>query len=188
MGRSGGKTSGGGAANAVVVRKFPWTSSTPGLWTPSTGWSLYTPTVGDLLLDVIIEVDTAITGPAVMDVGTITSGTVGLFDLHSDAQFNGVDITGANRGAIADTSGHAGLKWYSPRTVNPTSLVASVAQSAAHEALIGGTVWYDGGPPYLIGTANPIKAWVTTTGAFNGPSATPGASAGTIYLVTATPS
>lgn len=54
MARTSGGAGGGGAGN-VIVRHFPFAWDSPGILT---GYAVYTPTVGDILLDAWVEIDT----------------------------------------------------------------------------------------------------------------------------------
>lgn len=71
---SGGTGGGGGGAGGLIVRKFAFAYDTANL---DTGAALYTPTVGDILLDAWIEIDTAWNGTTPLcDIGEFTSGAV----------------------------------------------------------------------------------------------------------------
>jgi hypothetical protein len=154
-----------GVSGTPIVRKFPFVYNTASILT---GAALYTPTVGDILLDGWIEVDTAWNGTTPKaDFGTFT-GTTGL--LHAA---NASSVTNLLVADAADSS-NAGFI-----IAGGGAAKISLAQAGAY-----------GGPARYFGkftVANPIKVCVSQTGANGG--ADPGASQGAavLYLITATP-
>ena len=68
------------SSGAAVIRHFPFTFASSGLFT--TGTQLYTPSAGDILLDAWVEIDTIFNGTnPFFDLGTFVSGaTTGLWD------------------------------------------------------------------------------------------------------------
>lgn len=72
-------TSDGAPAGVPIVRKFSFAFDSPDILT---GHPIYTPTVGDILLDAWLEVDTAWDGTSPrFDFGSFLFGTPGLFAL-----------------------------------------------------------------------------------------------------------
>lgn len=141
------------------MRKFPFAYNTPGILT---GAALYTPTVGDILLDAWIEIDTAWDGTTPHgDFGTFVTSHTGIYGYGSTAR----DMTSAV--ANIDT----GLEIPSFQNVMMSYLLSN-----------GG----DGGVVKFT-TTDPIKVVVSQNGANNG--ADPGSTQGeaVLYLVTATP-
>jgi hypothetical protein len=184
--------SGGGSANAIVVRKFAWTHSTSGLFTPSTGWSFYTGTTGDLLHDVILEVDTIASSTAIFDLGTYTAGQVtGFFKRYGigGASFGMPSLSNAADVWSTDSSTLTGMVTSSfTSSGGPKVLSAAAAQGAAYNFSVGASSGYQNAPPFKWTANQPLIACITQTGLFNGATVTtPGSAAGTIYLLTSTP-
>ncbi len=134
------------------------------------GIAFYTPTVGDLLLDVYPVLDTSFDGTTPFgDVGTFVGTNNGLFsnfggflDLSAIA-----DDDGANQGY-----GGAGLYFNS----GPMGTLAEFAANNAQRFA-----------PLLITAANPLKIVVSRTGAKGGTAVGGAAGAGRLYICTATP-
>lgn len=153
---------GGTGRGSPTVRQFGVTFNTPNILT---GSQLYLPNVGDEILDISVEVDTAWNGTTpLLDVGTFLGNTAGLFKKAGNAlnvlnaagqtAGSGILIAGAGMWSLAQLSGFLGNF-----SVVPAKVVA----------------------------ANPLLVVVSQTGANNGlsPGATQGAA--TIYITTATP-
>lgn len=190
MGSSGG-SSGGGAPNAVKVRKFPFAYNTPGILT---GAALYTPTADDVLLDAWFQITTAWNG-------TTPLGDFGIFDvnhsgwLKTGSGLNPVDMTVA----YDDTGmfGPLGLWIGGPSSLTAAEIVnlmnnSLLATGVSSPFAVGVTATALGQldvalVPAQIAAATPFKICVSQSGATNGadPGATQGAAV--LYLVTATP-
>ncbi len=158
-------SAGGGGAGAPVVRAFPFAFDTPNILT---GAALYTPTIGDILLDAWIEIDTAWDGTTPLgDVGTFAGESSGFYGGTTSA----VDMKSASRpdnivtGVLSFRNG--ALAQEAQTGAAPTPLSAAV---------IG-----------KLTSANPIKVCVSQDGTNTGadPGSTQGAAV--LYLVTATP-
>lgn len=190
MGSSGG-SSGGGAPNAVKVRKFPFAYNTPGL---AAGHTVFTPTVGDVLLDLWLEVDTAWNGTTpFFDVGTFTSTTSGIFAANN----------GGNPAALmsqADAALAAAPNLLAANNLSDLVQSSAVATATANYGdsllVVSGTSVNANGNiietgnltvPAKFTAATPLKVIVSTDGTTAGsdPGATQGAAV--LYLVTATP-
>jgi len=161
--------SGGGGGGSPVVRKFSFVFNTANL---TTGAALYTPTVGDVLLDAWIEVDTAWDGTTPLaDIGLFTAGgpPQGLF-ANALANPSTVDMT------KADTSSVTGMLSTTGGSNSNGSLVELAAEFGNERTV----------PSKFVSTS-PVCVCVTQTGAPGGSS--PGASQGAavLYLVTTTP-
>jgi hypothetical protein len=164
---------GSSSAGSPIVRAFPFAFDTPGLLT---GHAVYTPTIGDILLDVWIEVDTAWNGTTPTgDVGTDFDGGVGWFS----SAFGSLDMT------VADAASGS----------NICATLLSQSSNSAHASSSLFIAWLNGTTPQQtrralpakIVTADPIKVCVTQDGMNTG--ADPGSTQGSavLYLVTATP-
>lgn len=173
----------GGAPGAPVIRKFPFAFDTPGLLT---GAALYTPTVGDVLLDAWFEIDTAWDGTTPQaDLGHFASG-YGMFASVVSAgaiPVDGVDTSMWSSGLLAGSS-----------TPSLASVSAMYDLISSYDFASGN--WADAAlnltsarrvVPAKFSTTDSIKVCVSTTGATTG--ADPGSTAGAavLYLVTATP-
>lgn len=153
----------GGSPGSSVVRAFPFEFDTPNLLT---GTEVFTPEVGDVLLDFWFEIATPWNGTTpTADVGMFNGETNGFlintgvaFDLSTDAD--------------ADYGGYL------------------QGQGLGGQLAINGLNFPDG-PAYRtimrFTEANPVKLVVSQNGHNNG--ANPGSTAGaaTLYLITATP-
>lgn len=148
---------GGSQPGAAIVRgPFPFAYNTPGL---ADGYAFYTPTIGDILLDAWVEIDTAWDGAAANgDLGTAVGASAGLLS----ANLAIFDVTSV------DSDGFYGE--------------GVLMGSCRH--LAGGS---DRTTPARFVAANPLKVWVSQDGLAGGDA--PGASQGAarIYIVTATP-
>jgi hypothetical protein len=106
-----GAGGGGGGAGNTVVRKFPFTFSETDL---AFGAPLYTPTVGDILLDAWIEVDTAWDGTTPLgDIGIIFTGAFPFTPFDGIAQGFFYAMSGSGADAVpmthADSAGGIGV-------------------------------------------------------------------------------
>jgi hypothetical protein len=156
----------GSSAGAPAVRKFPFAFDTPGLLT---GATVYTPTVGDLLLDLWIEIDTTWDGTTPLcDVGMFIGANRGWF------AYNGSGAV--NMALTADSTNGFG---YGVLSGGPVSLAQNLALSGAY----GGNRQL----PARFTIADPVKVVVSQDGTNTGanPGSTQGAAV--LYVVTATP-
>src|SRR5690348_16524195 len=81
---------GGGGAGSPVVRAFPFAYNTAGILT---GHAVYTPAIGDVLLDAWIVITTAWNGTTPLaDIGTFVGANGGLF-AWSVPSSGAVDLT-----------------------------------------------------------------------------------------------
>lgn len=136
------------------------------------GVALYTPAVGDLILDIGIVITTAFNGTTPkIDVGTFNGGNNGLFDELAGAPVDATkvyaDVT--NNAGIAAANSHLWL----------SSAITSVG--AAGTAAINS--WQ-----LRVSAANPLLVVVSQTGAKGGTATGATAGAATIVVVTSTPS
>ncbi len=184
---------GGGSAGASIVRAFPFAFDTPNILT---GAALYTPTVGDILLDAWIEIDTAWDGTTPLgDFGQFSTQ----FGLYHNLGLGVLDMTLAD----APNSGSTGLLisggstsslselqavWAVTNTLNvpaiplvpsPQLFLVTAADPGISQS---GRFW-----PSKVIVADPIKICVSQDGTNTG--ADPGSTVGAavLYLVTATP-
>jgi len=150
------------AGYSVVRGPFSFAFDDAGL---EDGLTFYTPTVGDILLEVFVSVDTSFDGMnPFVDVGTGVGTAYGLF-----SQFEGVPSLLSVDEESAGTGIQIGM------TGNSSSLLAS-----------GG---YDGSgrPEGIITAANPLKVWVSQNGQKGGAAIGGTTGAARLYIVTATP-
>lgn len=159
-------------AGAPVVRKFPIAFDTANL---VTGHTIYTPTIGDVLLDAWFEIDTAWDGMTPFgDIGTFVGVAFGLFgNLWAPVSMDVADTEGPGTGTLNNSNTTPGGTLLSTANVGiaATPNLARLARSA----------------PLKFTAANPVKVCVSQDGQNNGisPGATVGAAV--VYLVTATP-
>lgn len=163
--------SGGGGAGSAVVRKFVFTHATAGLLT---GAAVYTPTIGDVLLDGWVEITTAFDGTTpTLDFGPFLAGDshMGYFNTFG---YGALDVSAADQ-LITE-----GLSIQAPGHQPNSDLMGNTLNSPAPNG--GQRVL-----PARFVTADPIKVVVSQNGSNNG--ANPGSTAGggVLYLVTATP-
>jgi hypothetical protein len=155
------------APGSAIIRKFDFAHDTAGLLT---GAAVYTPSIGDILLDAWIEIETAFNGTSPLcDVGPFSGGHhQGWFhDFgHGPVDLSHADVLSSNDELL---TGAAGLSPLSLANVNanPGTALRSV--------------------PAKITAAAPIKVCVSQNGFNNGadPASTVGAAV--LYLVTCTP-
>lgn len=154
--------------NSPIIRPFSFAYNTANL---TSGVTVYTPTVGDLLLDAWVEVDTAWNGSNPnFDFGTFTTNTSGLFaNTSSIINLSNADETINNNAGLLTGNGQTDLM---QRVIS----AATVSGGGFTRVL-----------PLKFTANNPIKIVVSQNGAIGG--ASPGASQGSavLYLVTATP-
>lgn len=176
-GVAGASPSGGSATvGAPIVRAFPFAFDTPNLVTGHTVW---TPAVGDILIDAWIEVTSAWNGTTPKgDFAQFIGGdTNGCFE-DQDA---GVDLT------VADTTDGvampAGLLYQAHPGSQPASLLSMQANSAGSPR----AVRPQRRVPAKFTTADPVKVVVTQDGTQGGTDAGATAGAAILYLITCTP-
>lgn len=156
----------------VVVRHFPFAYNSAGISTPSgaiPGFAIYTPTIGDILLDAWWEIDTA------------WNGTTPTFALSAD--FASGSMSG-NQGDLAKADSGA-YYWSTLLTQGSGTTLSS--DILGQQGIPAGAQTERGLPAKFL-TADPLKIIIGQSGV--GPTALdPGATqgAGILYLVTATP-
>lgn len=137
------ESSGGGGG--VQVRAFPIAYDTAGL---ATGYSLYTPTVDDILLDAWVEIDTAWDGLSPLcDFGTFVPGPRGCLSANASGPW---DMTVAD-GESSDNHGLFG-------TDSPTSYSANIISNGIGVGPPAAR-WYQ-----KFIAANPVKVVVSQDG------------------------
>ena len=189
MGFSFPQTGGGGGtpAGVAIVRKFPFAFDTPNILT---GAALYTPTVGDVLLDAWMEIDTAWNGTTPQGDLSTFDGTAGGLFFNTLPGSSAVDMT------LANVHGFGGglLTGGSVTRLSDAVMLANVVSSLrlavspalefkdANQLNPGNSVL-----PVKFTNANPVKVVVSQDGTIVGadPGSTHGAAV--LYLVTATP-
>lgn len=145
----------------VVRGPFSFTFDTPGL---EDGIEFYTPTVGDLLIDVVVFVDTAFDGTTPKgSVGTGVASNEGIFGLSigyeivlstaANEQYGTGLLTGDNYNDWAAVSGNSGAY----------------------------------GGPGLFTAADPLKVWASQDGLKGGAAVGGTTGAARVFIVTATP-
>lgn len=158
---SGGAGGGGGSAGAQIVRKFAFTYSTANL---DTGAALYTPTVGDILYDAWIEIDTAWDGTTPKgDFGELVNhqGWLNIFIGTS------IDMTQPD----FDISGSPPDGFLIGTTFSSLSIANSVA-SASEGVVVGSSPALTLASPFVatrlnpgkFTSANPVKVVVSQDG------------------------
>ncbi len=163
----------------AIVRKFPFAFDSAGISTPGgaiPGFPVYVPTIGDILLDLWVEIGTAWDGltPA-GDVGMFTTGIGGWFDQAGHGA--SIDMTVMDGHEVQDvgflTAGHN----------QPTGLLSETTLATFVSPVGLGTRIVPG----KFVTADPIKVVVSQDGTNTG--ADPGSAHGAaiLYVVTATP-
>lgn len=178
-----------GGPSGGVLRHFPFTYQSPNI---ATGFAVYTPTVGDELLDAWIEVDTAWNGTTPQaDIGFGIASHQGLFgttwgpvDLSTgaDTTFDSSFLQNINSGngplslANALRSAILGLHATGGASPFPLSAVNGIVMDGALRNVPGKFV-----------AANPLKVWVTQNGQNNGAATGATQGAAVLYIVTATP-
>jgi len=182
VGSSGGSSGGGGAVNAVKVRKFAFAHNTPNILT---GATFFTPTVGDILLDGWLEVGTAWDGTTpLFDFGDFTLSHNGIFfGLSLAVDVKQADVTPALTPFGTLMQGNVDNYILSNELVGTNVQDATVSGSAISYNPNNATRSI----PAKFTSATPFKMVVSQNGANNGadPGSTVGA--GILYLVTATP-
>jgi hypothetical protein len=172
-----------------IVRKFPFAFNDAGL---AAGKTIYVPTIGDILHECWVQIDTAWNGTTPFgDVGTFVGLNSGFFSGIGPAPLDmtQADAVQTGNGTLVGASGPSAATLAAivdalqlvgtGGGLNPTGLssLASLTSLAPAGRLF----------PCEFSTADPIKVCVSQTGQAGGadPGATQGA--GFVYLVTATP-
>lgn len=163
---------GGAPAGVAIVRAFPFAFDTPDLLT---GAAVYTPTIGDVLLDAWVEIVEPWDG-------TTPKGDFGRFTGGITRGFFYVVWTSLDMSSVDDTTSLQGMSAQNGNALKTSGLVLASALSAV--------VNQPAGPRYVpakFTTADPIKVVVSADGGTAGDD--PGATQGSaiLYLVTATP-
>jgi hypothetical protein len=160
---------GAAASGSPRVLKFPFAYDTPGLLT---GHAIYTPTIGDILLDAWFEIDTAWDG-------TTPLGDCGAF-------------VGVNYGAFAACTGAVHMSAEDQEVAGTGLLFSAAAANIPNELALAGIYWNGDA---LVTTrailkftaANPIKVVVSQDGTNTGADPVSTQGAAILYLVVATP-
>ncbi len=192
-GPQGPQGAGGGGGGSPVVRAFPFAFDTPNLLT---GADVYVPTIGDILLDAWVEIDTVWDGTTPQgDIGTFVGNIVGLFgywvsdgaiplDLNPSQEAQGAGLSAFGPSSLAQIAATSSARslWQTaaiPATPNPAALFTSRHASESMQQCQTGIGKFT--------AANPIKVVVSQDGTNTG--ADPGSTHGSaiLYLVTATP-
>lgn len=174
-------------AGLPVVRHFPFAYNSSGI--SSGGYAVYTPNVGDILLDAWIEIDTAWNGTTPFgDIGWASS-TAGLFALTAG---NLVSMLHADTNYISDEASGYGSSSLSSAQILGNVKVGLEASGASSPYSLSGVVtpFLDSAPrtvPLKFVTANSLYIWVTQNGLSNGSSPSASQGSGVLYLVTSTP-
>lgn len=156
--------------NVLVRGPFSFSFNTPGL---ANGVEFYTPTVGDILHDAWIEIETAFDGTTPLaDIGSFAGLTTGLFATAA----NGSPV---NLLTPASESAGTGLVVLT----GTSSVIPALAAMAFNPVYSGGEAIV---PARFTGT-NPLKVVVSQDGTIGGTAV--GATVGVahVYLVTSTP-
>lgn len=161
----------GGAAGVAIVRgPFPFAFDTPNI---NNGVAIYTPTVGDILLDAWIELDTTFDGTTPLaDIGQFSDVTFGLWGGNTVAiPLDTVpdDETGAGTGLL--TFGHR---------LRPTLQLSNVNGDMSLDTPFRQV-------PAKFMSAAPLLLVVSQDGTKGGAAVGGTAGAGNVYLITATP-
>lgn len=157
----------------VVVRHFPFAYNTPSILT---GAALYTPTIGDILLDAWIEIDTAWDGTTPQgDFAMLPTAGIGQF---SDTFLGPVNMASADRafqdGGLLMGNLFSGLRDYAvldqvlnvlsaPSVTNPAP-TSFVFQSSGSSAPTLPNPTGDRVLPCKFISANPVLVWVSQDG------------------------
>lgn len=194
---------GGGSAGSPIVRKFPFAYNTPNILT---GAALYTPTIGDILLDAWIEIDTVWDGTTPLgDVGDFMAGNLGYFASTVNGFIDPPAIQmGPSNRRDNTTVSNSGLLIGSQVSSLATCLAVDAVWSlllvppiaATPTDLLNFVSWGPGGGGLYNGTRNvpgkfitadPVKVCVSQDGTNTG--ASPGSTTGAavLYLVVASP-
>jgi hypothetical protein len=177
---------GGSQPGVAIVRKFPFAFNTAGL---AAGHAVYTPTAGDVLLDLFVTIETAWDGTT-PQADVQTSDVLTTSGVFSNITNSVLDMTKADSPGIMGASGG---QMGSALTATAIAMGAAnvgdglYAVSGADVNLISGAVAGGNRPLPCVLAAVPILIWVTQDGLKGGTA--PGAAQGaaTLYLVTATP-
>lgn len=179
----------GATPGTAIVRAFPFTFDTPNLLT---GAALYTPTINDVLLDAWVEIGTAWDGTTPLgDFGTFTAAATGVFG-HTAGQAVPMDSADSSNNTFAgmlvgtslsDARDMATLTTPTTDEGDGIYVVAVAAVNFIASPVSNGQRLF----PARFTAADPIEFCVTQDGTNTGmdPGSTQGA--GTLYLVTATP-
>jgi hypothetical protein len=172
-----------------IVRKFPFAYNTANLLT---GATIYTPTVGDVLLDVWVQIVTQFNGTTpLIDVGTFIS-------LQHKGWWGQSTIAGAPNGCILGAFQDSNTDGYTNRGVysnNFFSLSGGVTYSNPNLQALNAAGAYASTPaglatrvvPGIFVAADPIQVVCTQNGENNGADPVNTAGTGIVYLITATP-
>ena len=147
----------------MAVRAFPFTYQTAGL---STGYTLWTPAVGDFIYDIGIVITTAFNGTTPkLDVGTF-SGTTGLFKQLAGNPVDGTKLYANVTNNTGLQSSNSGL-WLSTAIIS----VGTAGTAAIHD------------PQVLVTAASAISLVASQDGTKGGTAITSSAGVGTVFVV-----
>lgn len=154
-------------SSQVTLRSFAFSHSTAGL---AAGVTVYTPAIGDVILDVGVAITTAFDGTTPkLDVGTF-SGTAGLFATLGGGVIDGTKLYAA----VTDNTGLT-----SPNT--PLWLSTSVGSAGA-----AGSAAYNSSQ-LIVTAANPLLLVASQDGAKGGTAIDSTVGEGLVYVLAATP-
>ena len=176
--------------HTATVRGFDFAYNTPNILT---GATLYTPTIGDILLDAWIEIDTAWDGTTpLVDASQFYSAS-GWWGFFGAGPLDATVADSAELDADGILSGSGAVRFSA--TGSPDLPVSSIPLSELFfadvtTASIGTSaqsVSYGRAVPAKFTSSNPVKVVVSQDGTTNGadPGSTQGA--GVLYLVVASP-
>ena len=179
---------GSGAAGSPVVRAFPFAFDSAGI---GNGHNLYTPTVGDILLNAWIEIDTAWDGTTptadIEQWALAANGNGGLFNGASNGA-GGIDMTVPDGTDFADPTslliGETPNHLLAAEALGNATLALAVSGAALTLANMDNGFRY---VPAKFQSASPVGVIVNQTGKKAGASSASTQGAAVLYLVTATP-
>lgn len=167
---AGGSTAGAGR----VLGPFPFTYDDPALNDP--GIEFYTPTIGDILLDAWISVETYFDGTTPRaDIGVVT----------------GIYAAGWGPFNVADADSEVTEGLLSHKTTSSPNASVGSNVSALNSMTNGDpNMRFVRFLPAVFQLADPLKVWVSQTGSHGPGSDSVGGTqgAGAVYLIVATPS
>lgn len=179
---------GGSQAGAAITHRIPFAYNTAGILT---GASLYTPTIGDLLLDLWVEINTLWDGTTpFMDIGTFDHVATGIFQSWWGAALqldNAADAPNQSYSCLSQGGSLSSIR-------DLVSIAMPTAFNDSLFAVSGANVNLNNTPasgnrvlPARFVSATPLKVCVSQTGANDGASPGSTAGAGALCLVTSTP-
>ena len=150
----------------MAVRNFPFTYQTTGL---ATGYTLFTPAVGDYIYDIGIVITTAFNGTTPkLDVGTFSS-TTGVFKQLAGNPVDGTKLYATVTSNTGLQSSNSGL-WLSTAIIS----VGTAGTAAIHD------------PQLYVSAASPILLVASQDGTKGGTAITSTAGVGFVVVVYST--